>query len=516
MTVSTKRNTEKLPCFLILLALIIRATLSALGWPSTDSDEGLIGLQALHIANLGEHPTFLYGQNYMGTIEPYIASLFFRLFGVSSFVLRLSTLFLFGLFLIFMYLLTRLLYSRNAALLVLLVLSLGTQLMLIPQIMVEGGVVETLACGALLMLLTSYLALTSSETPAWTRPCWRLTLYACWGLTAGAALWSDYLICPWLLMASLLLAFFCWREWKTGAPVSLLTGFIVGALPLLIYNLHPAPGQNFIQVISSLHNSTVPNTMVTPLVVLQEFAGTFLYGLPGMSGLAPLCGLGDLPVYGPMTVHTVLCGALNGAWSLGYVALLLIASALSFVALRDGWRLYRIHVANPAAWSVEKRRSVVLHALQLMLLLAAALTLALYASSPISGQRPWSTRYITCLLIATPAILWPLWRGMSGILISPHLLISTSLIRRGLMIVIVLVFALGTVLTFQQVPAAAALDQQEYQLIPDLLNIHVTHIYSEYWTCGRIIFQSQEKITCAVVITRCTLGITATSHTLQP
>jgi hypothetical protein len=75
----------------------------------------------------------------------------------------------------------------------------------------------------------------------------------------------------------------------------------------------------------------------------------------------------------------------------------------------------------------------------------------------------------------------------------------SNLLRHGLVILIVLSFLTGVVMTFRAVPAATALDQQEYHLIQDLLNIHVTHIYSEYWTCGRIIFQSQEKITCAVV-----------------
>jgi hypothetical protein len=53
----------------------------------------------------------------------------------------------------------------------------------------------------------------------------------------------------------------------------------------------------------------------------------------------------------------------------------------------------------------------------------------------------------------------------------------------------------------QVVPAAIAYNQSEHQLISDLLSKHMTRVYSEYWTCGRIIFQSQEKIICAVVDT---------------
>ena len=101
---------------IIALAVLLRIFLIVKGWPETDSDEGTMGLEAMHIAFRGEHPVFLYGQNYMGMIEAYVGALLFRMFGVSLFSLRLSMVILFTLFLVSLYLLTSLLYSKERAL----------------------------------------------------------------------------------------------------------------------------------------------------------------------------------------------------------------------------------------------------------------------------------------------------------------------------------------------------------------------------------------------------------------
>jgi hypothetical protein len=36
-------------------------------------------------------------------------------------------------------------------------------------------------------------------------------------------------------------------------------------------------------------------------------------------------------------------------------------------------------------------------------------------------------------------------------------------------------------------------------LIGDLLRIDATHVYTDYWTCDRIAFQSKERIVCGVL-----------------
>ncbi len=52
---------------------------------------------------------------------------------------------------------------------------------------------------------------------------------------------------------------------------------------------------------------------------------------------------------------------------------------------------------------------------------------------------------------------------------------------------------------FQQVPTVQVSNQQQDTMIADLVHLHATHIYSDYWTCNRLIFQSNEQIICSVL-----------------
>jgi hypothetical protein len=71
------------------------------------------------------------------------------------------------------------------------------------------------------------------------------------------------------------------------------------------------------------------------------------------------------------------------------------------------------------------------------------------------------------------------------------------ILRRGILLLIGVVLLLGTIGSFFEIPTVQASAQKEDTFIHDLVQIKVTHIYSEYWTCGRIIFQTREQITCA-------------------
>ncbi|MBA2286933.1 MAG: hypothetical protein H0W02_15785, partial [Ktedonobacteraceae bacterium] len=143
---------------IIGLGVVLRLILLGQGWPMNDSDESTMGLMALHIAYRGEHPIFMYGQNYMGSLEPFLGAALFRLFGPSLFTLRLALLALFVLFLVSLFRLTCLLYTKKLALASLVLLSLGSNDMFIRELKADGGVAETLVCGTVLLLLASRLA----------------------------------------------------------------------------------------------------------------------------------------------------------------------------------------------------------------------------------------------------------------------------------------------------------------------------------------------------------------------
>src|SRR5947209_8110935 len=146
-----------------------------------------MGLMARHIAYGGEHPIFFYSQSYMGTTEAYMGAILFHLFGASTFSLRLGQVLLFATFLASLYLLTGKLYDKRLALLMIALLSLGSERMLFRQVQAIGGYTETLVFGSLLLVLTLRLALAAGQD---ARP---TGTFLGWGLVAGLGLWSDLL-----------------------------------------------------------------------------------------------------------------------------------------------------------------------------------------------------------------------------------------------------------------------------------------------------------------------------------
>jgi hypothetical protein len=123
--------------------------------------------------------------------------------------------------------------------------------------------------------------------------------------------------------------------------------------------------------------------------------------------------------------------------------------------------------------------------------------IGLYLRSPLSGLKPVSTRYLVGLLVITPGILWPLWQltGLEKRRVS--LKATARWLSRASLILAALVVLGSTIATITTVPTAYANTQKQEKLAQDLLKMHVTRLYLEYWTCYRLMFQSQEQILCA-------------------
>src|SRR2546430_1910140 len=242
---------------IIVIAALLRVVLASQGWPITNSDEGTMGIMALRIAYHGEHPYMFYGQDYMGSLEANIGAILFQFFGTSIFTLRLGVILLVTLFLVSMYLLTSLLYSKGLALVTLAILSLGSNMVLTREIMSTGGSSQTLLFGALAFLLAAWLALTQGKDLSSSVGSWRLIGYICWGLVVGLGLWSDLVVLPFFAMAGLFLVLFCWRDLWSLAPLCLLLGLFVGALPLIGYNLRMLRRTDSMTILLKLfHGST--------------------------------------------------------------------------------------------------------------------------------------------------------------------------------------------------------------------------------------------------------------------
>lgn len=472
---------------LIALAVAFRLILILNNFPEVNSDEGTMGIEAMHIAFQGQRPVFLYGQNYMGVLEAYVAAPFFRLFGVSTLTLRMGMLLMFALFLLVMYWLSSLLYGKRLALVALGLLSLATEDMLIQQLRAVGGALETILFGASL-LAVAYLLAASVQRRGW----WRYGAYLAWGLIAGVALWVHFLVVPFVLCSGLLIVVFCYRDWRTAAIPCILLGFGLGAYPLL---------QDYHLVLDTVLKIRQAGNIVDPSETtypLQQIASTILWGIPLTTGVQPICATTDLPTFGPMNASTLPCGIFQGGWSLGYV--LLLGSGL-FLSARACVHLMRQRPDHQPA-STEETQAGLRNFARLMHLLSAVLVITLYVTSPLSGLKPASTRYLVGLLVATPGILWPLWRcarletWRPGLKIPVRWLNRTSLTRACLVLAALIVLA-GTVYTVTTVPQASADTQQQQKLVQDLLKMNIRRIYVEYWICYRLLFQSQEQILCA-------------------
>ena len=482
---------------LVITGVAIRLILLAQGWPYTNIDEGTIGEMAMNIAYRGNHPVFFYGQGYMGALQAYLGAALFHLFGVSLFTLRLGLVFLFLLFLVSMYLLTRLLYTKNVALFTVSLLDLGAYSSFYRETQAIGGYPETLLFGATALLLASWLALTSrsrgqARAPGLQRR--RLLAYCGWGLTVGLGLWSDVLVLPCVMMSGLLLVLFCWRDIRTLAPLCLLLCLVIGALPLILYNLHASPGHDTLTAVRLVYSERrhIPLLQFLP----KSTEGAFLISLPTATNYTPVCDVSAALFSGGSGSGPVQCVLTQGAWSLAVIALW-ISAVIS--AIKTAWTVWfpTLREAQP----VKQRQDSIRSCAHLAILFTVALSFVLFATSYSAIYEPdLNARYLICLLIGTPALISPLWNTASTIKGTQRKAATLlAAFKRVALLFIAGAFLSGTVATFVSLPVVQAENQQQYDLVHNLLRIGAKHIYSDIWNCDRIIFLSHEQIACSVL-----------------
>jgi hypothetical protein len=482
---------------LVVAASLLRFVLISNNWPTTNSDEATMGLMAKHIAERGELPIFFYGQAYMGPIEAYVSALLVPFFGASTFTLRLGLLAFFAFFLICMYYLTRLLYNRPLALATVGLLSLGSGDVLLHQLRGIGGYPEIVGLGASLFLLASRLALTTNPdgeaiSSATRRKRW--LCYSLYGFLVGFSVWTDQLILPWVATTGLFLLLFCHRELRWRGAVWVLIGLLIGAAPLIYFNLTAPLNNNSITTLMGLQHAGAAQMAVQHIPAMRQLIGSLLYALPTITGIRPLCPVEVLPLFGPTTAQKFTCSAWQGSWTLGYLVLWSSAAWLAVHQLRLQWR------QEPAQRQTHsERRYTILQNARLLLLISALLTLISYTISPAAALVPGPTsRYLVCIQIATPAVLWPLWQGVSGIRQAEnrHMLLA-HVSRIAVLLFITCILLLGTVQTCEDIPNAQQTYAQQESLVQSLSSIGATRIYSEYWTCNLLILQSNEHIICS-------------------
>ncbi len=453
-----------------------------------------MAIMALNIAYHGEHPYIYYGQDYMGVIEAYLGAGFFHLFGSPSlFAMRLGVILLVTLFFISTYLLGSLIFSKPLALVTLAVLSVGSIPFLTRQMIATGGSSQTLLFGSLAFLLATWLALTYQRHAALMIRLRRLLGYGAFGLVVGLGMWSDMIVLPYLAMAGLLLLVFCWRElllW--GGWLAALLGVFIGLQPSLRFN--QARGLNPLETLLKLahgSNAVAPSTLPG---ILHNVQSTTLVSLPTATGF-PFCPVTEMAFLGDNSPHTLQCTLAHASWGIGYLLLVVCAFIFALLLLL---RLRRPE--NAQVGEVERRQLFVRRVALVTLVATAGLNILVYmfSSGPVD-QPAFHARYLVGLLIATPALLAPLWSAASRLNSQGTWVRGKVYACRALLLITWCVLFTGTLIAFSEVPAAQASNQQRLDLITNLERIGATHIYTEYWTCNNLAFASNEHVICAVI-----------------
>ena len=477
---------------IIAFATGLRVLLAALHWPPTNSDEGTMAIMALNIAYHGEHPYMYYGQDYMGVLEAYLGAGSFHLFGSPSlFTLRLGVILLVTLFFISTYLLSAKIFSRPLALVTLAVLSVGSIPLLTRQMIATGGSSQTLLFGSLVFLLATWLSSTYRRSSSLKTKLWRLGGYALFGLVVGLAMWSDMIVLPYLVMACLLLLIFCWRD-LLWAWLPALLGAFIGLQPSLRFNA--ARGLNPLETLLKLahgSNAVAPTTLHG---ILHNVQSTLLVSIPTATGF-PFCPVTEMTFLGDNAPHSLQCTLAHASWGVSYMLLALFALAFALFLLA------RLQFREKATMGMfEHHQLLVRRTAQALLIGAALLTIFVYmfSSGPVD-QPSFHARYLVGLLIATPALVAPLWSAASRLDLRAPWSRFLAYGSRALLAAAWLILLTGTIIAFTEVPAAQAANQQRQALLTDLEHAGINHLYTEYWTCNNLAFASNERVICGVI-----------------
>ncbi|MFG1890602.1 hypothetical protein ACGFIR_22415 [Micromonospora sp. NPDC049051] len=481
---ATPTARRRLPTVLAVLAVVAgiayRLGLLLHHAPPTNSDEATMGLAALHIARGQEFPVWFYGQAYMGTLEAYLAAPVFALAGPSTLGLRLPVLALYAAFVVLAWRLTlRLTGDRWFALLVVALLALGSDRVVKNQLIAGGGYPEMNAAGVALAVLAYDLAA--------GRPGRRLPRWAAWGFLAGLMVWVDPLVLPYVAATGAVLLAYRRRELRGRAGVLLGAAALLGAAPLLVQSL--ATGRDPLAAVLAAGGS-------------GQAAG-WADRLHGGLVLGPPLGMGFCS-----PGH---CAGWQLWWAAALPILLLLATVTALRLLRRPPAPADLgHLPSAPDGNCPRSGDAVARvraALSLALVGAAVATLAAYTLSSAAGRTPVeSSRYLSCLLISVPALLWPLWaaarrrtahlpRVAAGGAVAhlPRVAVGGALAATLGTAAVATAGAVGAA------PTARAAEARHAELVAALRQRGVRHVYGGYWTCNRLTFAAREDVLCAVV-----------------
>jgi hypothetical protein len=110
---------------------------------------------------------------------------------------------------------------------------------------------------------------------------------------------------------------------------------ILGALPLILYNLTAPWNQNSWNTLLWIHQNGAQEIAAQHLTWLHHIVGTIMIALPSVTGTNPDCPNTAFPLFGSPAQSTLPCILFHGAWGVGYLILFIVAT---FCAVRIIWQ----------------------------------------------------------------------------------------------------------------------------------------------------------------------------------
>ena len=226
---------KKLVVFLFLLGFLIRAGYFLYPLERTSFftvDEAIYGVQSLRILE-GDHPVFYPAQVYTGSLSAYFAALLYFLFGFHAIFLKLVP-FVFSLLFIFLNykLALNVFRDKSYALITLLLTSLATPFWNNWASRAGTGYVEASAIGSVMLLISLNLVSTELITPR------KPFLFFLLGFLSGLGFWVQPTIIYYILPIIFFLLFTYKGLLKDRIAYLAPLGYILGNLPVIIYNLN--------------------------------------------------------------------------------------------------------------------------------------------------------------------------------------------------------------------------------------------------------------------------------------
>jgi hypothetical protein len=213
---------------ILLLGLAVR--LLFLATPHMDSDQAVTGLMARHILG-GEFPFFFYGQDYCGSIEAYLASTIFWLFGATRFTLNFTICLESIFFIFFIYFLARLFFEEKTGLLAALYTALPSYYLIFHSVLARAAYIEIPIIGVLLLTVGYKIIYCRAEQKG---------LFFILGFLCGLGIWTHFLIIFFLPPVFLLWLIRDPWLWKRPGVLFVFAGLVLGGLPLWAHNTaHP-------------------------------------------------------------------------------------------------------------------------------------------------------------------------------------------------------------------------------------------------------------------------------------